>query len=44
MQRVAQDRDNIVIEARKAEAEAALALAAPEDVQHEDIFSDSAPE
>ena len=44
MQRVAQDRDNIVIEARKAEAEAALALAAPEDVQHEDIFSDSTPE
>jgi len=32
MRRVAQDRDNVVIEARKAEAEAALALAAPSEV------------
>ena len=44
MQRVAQDRDNVVIEARKAEAEAALALAAPEEVQHQDIFADNTSE
>ena len=44
MHRVAQDRDNVVIEARKAEAEAALALTASEDLQHEDIFSDSKSE
>ena len=44
MQRVAQDRDNVVIEARKAEAEAALALAAPEEVQHQDIFADDTSE
>jgi DNA-directed RNA polymerase subunit beta' len=31
MRKIAVDRDNVVIEARKAEAEAALALAAPED-------------
>ncbi|PTX57244.1 DNA-directed RNA polymerase subunit beta' [Litoreibacter ponti] len=31
MRRIAQERDNVVIEARKAEAEAALALAAPEE-------------
>ena len=44
MQRVAQDRDNVVIEARKAEAEAALALVAPEEVQHQDIFADNTSE
>ncbi|MEM9435345.1 MAG: DNA-directed RNA polymerase subunit beta' [Pseudomonadota bacterium] len=35
MRRVAQERDNVVIEARKAEAEAALALAAPEEAPME---------
>jgi len=31
MRKIAVDRDSVVIEARKAEAEAALALAAPEE-------------
>jgi DNA-directed RNA polymerase subunit beta' len=31
MRKIAVDRDNVVIEARRAEAEAALALAAPEE-------------
>ena len=40
MQRVAQDRDNVVLEARREEAEAAAALAAPtaEDVVGGDEF------
>ncbi|GFE66442.1 DNA-directed RNA polymerase subunit beta' [Litoreibacter roseus] len=37
MRRIAQDRDNVVIEARKAEAEAALALAAPDEAAMSDI-------
>ncbi|MCJ7872903.1 DNA-directed RNA polymerase subunit beta' [Phaeobacter sp. J2-8] len=40
MRRVAQDRDNVVVEARRIEAEAAAALAAPtEDVVVNDPFS-----
>jgi DNA-directed RNA polymerase subunit beta' len=46
MRRVASDRDNVVIEARRIEAEKAAALAAPaapaEDVVGGDVFS-SAP-
>ena len=37
MRRVASDRDNVVIEARRAEAEEAIALAAP-------VAVDSTPE
>jgi len=40
MRRIAQDRDNVVIEARKAEAEAALALAAPEEAPMGDVSED----
>jgi DNA-directed RNA polymerase subunit beta' len=40
VRRVASDRDNVVIEARREEAEAAAALAAPvADVQADDVFS-----
>jgi DNA-directed RNA polymerase subunit beta' len=39
MQRVAQDRDNVVVEARRIEAEAAAALAAPtDDIVGGDVF------
>ncbi|MEM6939541.1 MAG: DNA-directed RNA polymerase subunit beta', partial [Pseudomonadota bacterium] len=39
MRKVAQDRDNVVIEARREEAEAAAALAAPmDDIPDADIF------
>ncbi len=39
VRRIAQDRDNVVIEAKKAEAEAALALAAPEgDISADDVI------
>ena len=44
MRRVAQDRDNVVIEARRAEVEANLALAAPEKGSVEDIFSEVSDE
>ncbi|MGB7316680.1 MAG: DNA-directed RNA polymerase subunit beta', partial [Planktotalea sp.] len=41
MQRVAQDRDNVVVEARRIEAEAAAALAAPtDDIVGGDVFGD----
>ena len=40
VRRIAQDRDNVVIEARREEAEAALALQAPDTA--EDIFSSPA--
>jgi len=40
MRRIATDRDNVVIEARKAEAEAALALAAPEEAPMADVPED----
>ncbi|TCL00304.1 DNA-directed RNA polymerase subunit beta' [Shimia isoporae] len=40
VRRIASDRDNVVIEARREEAEAAAALAAPtaDDVQADDVF------
>jgi DNA-directed RNA polymerase subunit beta' len=40
VRRIAQDRDNVVIEARRAEAEAAAALAAPvaDDLDTSDTF------
>ena len=41
MRKIAQDRDNVVIEARREEAEAAAALAAPsmeDDVVGGDVF------
>jgi DNA-directed RNA polymerase subunit beta' len=40
VRRIAQDRDNVVIEARREEAEAALALQAPDTA--EDIFGSPA--
>ncbi len=44
VRRVAQERDNVVIEAARAEAEAAAALAAPETSEAEDVFgSESTP-
>ncbi|WP_372893239.1 DNA-directed RNA polymerase subunit beta', partial [Rhodosalinus sp.] len=45
VRRVAQNRDNVVIEARREEAEAAAALAAPaEEVTAEDAFPVDTPE
>ncbi len=42
MQRVAQDRDNVVVEARRIEAEAAAALAAPtDDIVGGDVFTNA---
>ena len=41
MRKIAVDRDNVVIEARKAEAEEALALAAPEEVVGSDVVGGS---
>ncbi len=41
MRRVAQDRDNVVLEARREEAEAAAALAAPSDEMTADDVFDS---
>ena len=41
IKKVASDRDHTVIEARKAEAEAAAALASPMDVFDEDLDTDS---
>ncbi|MDA8747875.1 DNA-directed RNA polymerase subunit beta', partial [Litoreibacter sp.] len=41
MRKIALDRDNVVIDARKAEAEAALALAAPEEVVGADVVGGS---
>jgi DNA-directed RNA polymerase subunit beta' len=43
VRRVAQDRDNVVIEARREEAEAAAALAAPTPADENDIFSKVMP-
>ena len=41
VQRVAQERDNVVIEARREEAEAAAALAAPDDDSDDVIGGDA---
>jgi len=43
MRKIAQERDNVVIEAARAEAEAAAALAAPVTSEAEDVFRVSTP-
>ncbi|MEO0905622.1 MAG: hypothetical protein AAFX89_12800, partial [Pseudomonadota bacterium] len=48
VRRVAQDRDNVVIEARREEAEEAARLAAPmemasDTVADDQVFADAAP-